>query len=63
MSKLRPYTKFLITLIGGAVVEINVILVLLPDGATLADIGTQGWFVIVSSWLALAGGVFEGNNS
>ena len=62
MSKLRPYTKGLIALIGGAVSAIVIALQVLPEGATLADISTEGWFVITASWLAVAGGVFEGTN-
>ena len=61
-AKLRPYTKALIALFGGAVAQIIVALEVLPPDATLGDISQKSWFIIVAAWLALAGGVFEGNN-
>ena len=58
MDKIRPYAKALIALVGGAVAAITTALVALPEGATLGDINTLGWFVIVGAWLIVAGGVF-----
>ena len=61
--KLRPYMKFFIALIGGAVSAIIIALQALPEGSTLSDITVEGWFIIGSAWLAVAGGVFEGSNT
>lgn len=58
IAVVRYIAKALIALIGGGIAAVIIALQALPEGASLGDIDTLGWFLIASAVIVVAGTVF-----